>query len=412
MSKFAIETQCERELLARTRILRQQLVYVQRERATANARAALLAEHLAKLLQLTLSQVHRRAEAQELGLLEEAAAVVAALETGRPLHKLFLPPKPPAEAYTSLDEPAVRAALQALGATADFDQATLRWARSQGRILPPGLPSVDLGRMQALRTEFRQLLVEHLDAFVDVVYVPSAGKLTVYQDPHLVYLSDPVGVAAHWDIWHRAPWQEIAGTSAPAVVKALETAQGPHGYATPQTWWWIRAAKALLEAANYRAGVPLRYDIYDPLVGWPEEVQAQYERTDMEAPQPDLVTHVLPRRSQTVRLALYFEAGQRSSTFIQTQIVQRLEYGHQVGCDGVYYLAPNRNVACKIRTAVRKVRTAAQAKPTTVPAGCVAVFQISHLLDRWLPVPQMLEAGSAETGSRAQPRAYFVHGEE
>ena len=112
-----------------------------------------------------------------------------------------------------------------------------------------------------------------------------------------------------------------------------------------------------------------------------------------------------------MRLALYFEASQRSSTFIQTQMAQRLTYGHQVGCDGVYYLAPNRTVAQKIRTAVGKVRTAAQAEPTAFAPGCVAVFQISHLLERWLPVPQRLEAGSTEAGQRAQPRAFFVHGE-
>jgi hypothetical protein len=150
--------------------------------------------------------------------------------------------------------------------------------------------------------------------------------------------------------------------------------------------------KTLIERGNQSEQTPFTYTVYDPCEGpLPEGFKPRYPTGERngKGSEPDLLVVMEPLGGTTVRVVIEFERANYAPARLKTKIWKNLS--HYQDFQGIYYVAPNRPSATKIRTAIKKVAIDAEAKPDSVPPGLVAVFRGSVLQDTWLPSPAQVD---------------------
>jgi hypothetical protein len=407
-----VNDQLRFEYAAREELLRAQLAREREGRARAVQRLDLAEQLVERFMQLNFPVMHGQATAMGMDVIEEADQVLRALRTGRDLSNAFRrdtkarpsvvsgtsdetpivneenePHTPPTLSPTLSSEAAITA-LQIIGETADYDVITLRWARRLGLDNIPERKVADLVRMEELRAALEELLDEdgELAPFVKKEYVRSAGQLAIYQKQHLVYLTESLGVPEYRTRFGKEPIHERTPVGeGHAFIR-------PQTYPSDECWWWTRVLKTLIERGNQSKQCPFTYAVYDPCWGpLPPEFQHRYPAGERngKGSEPDLLVIMEPLGGTTVRVVIEFERANYAPGRLKTKIWKNLS--HYQGFQGVYYVAPNRPAAKKIRTAIKKVAADAKDKPDSVTSGLVAVFRGSVLEDAWLPSPAQVD---------------------
>jgi hypothetical protein len=426
MTKTAKE-QLRFEYEARETLLRKQLNRTTERHARCAQRLALARKIIEWFLQLNFPVLHGQAKAQGMDVFEEADKIRRHLQVGRDLAETFRRDKSttPAEQTASdatdyaglsptLTSEAAITALRILGKTADYDVATLRWARALDVPDVPALKAHDLERMQVLRDAFTDLIAgEELKPLVNKVYVETPGNLAKVQAQYLVYLTD-AGVHEYQIRFGGQPMREVA----PVSDEAREGEDVAHAFIRPQTypseecWWWTRAIKALIELGNRAEQAPFSYTVYDPVCGpFPAEFKRRYPtgRRNDKGSEPDLIVVMEPRGGTTVRVVIEVERAKYTPTRLKSKIWKNVGNYMAAGFDGVYYLAPSRPFAKKLRTAVNKVKEDAEKTPDAIPPSILAVFRGAKLVNAWLPSPSQVDRWGQTPPDRYAQMAPVFH---
>ena len=403
------------EFEARLELLRAQLAREREGRARAVQRLDLAEKIVQRFMQLNFPVMHGQATAAGMDVIEEADQVLRTLRTGRDLSHAFrrdtdiaaseasaagaeasedgedgeaqAPQAPPTLSPTLTSEAAITA-LQIIGETADYDVITLRWARRLGLDEAPERKADDLVRMEELREALEEVLdSDELAPHIRRVYVPTMGQLAIFQKQLLVYLTETDGVPEYRARFGKEPIHERTPVgNGHAFIR-------PQTYPSDECWWWTRALKTMIERGNQSQQSPFTYTVYDPCWGpLPAEFKHRYpdnKERNGEGSEPDLFVVMEPIGGTTVRVVIEFERANYTPGRLKTKIWKNLK--HYQAFQGIYYIAPNRDAAARIRTATKKVAADAKDKPGSVTPGLVVVFQGSVLEDAWLPSPAQVD---------------------
>ncbi len=419
------------EIEARMQLLRRQLGSEREKYAQCVFRLDDAEKIIERFLQLNFPVLHGQCKAAGIDLIDEATRILRGLRTGGDMERvvalmqrdgdLQLAPTSPSPAEADADRAPVTisddlgaesiAALQVLGETADFDVATLRWARQIQLPAVPALAADNLGRLEELREKFRELLAGTLAPYVELVYVPAGSSGQAYQAAHLVYLTEERGVPDYEARFGKPPVRKprAGEAGADAVELPDEGTEGcraflnPATYPTAECWWWTRATKTLIELGNRLPDNPFHATVYDPACDTlPADFLTRYppDARPGQGSAPNLIVVLEPRiGGKPVHIALTVEYANRSNPVLRSMLVNHLRDYHP-HFDGIYYLAPNRAAARRLKTALKALHADSQPQGDrppfirTLAPGLLAVFQGAALEGKWLPSPSQVDRWS------------------
>jgi len=291
-------------------------------------------------------------------------------------------PEPSAPAISTLEADVVNA-LRFLGASPDWEDGRRRWEKETGKTRETYTRAVDL-------------LVDK--KLVTLVRVPSSNRINGYYAPLLVELT-PAG---------RHEYQERMGLPATTIEDFIN-----ERYKSPEAWWQIRLTRALIQDGNSLPAT-FTYEVYDPQDPLPAEFQKRYGNSE-----PDLIVVMTPHGGKPVQLCIECERALYSSTQLKSKLLKNMTDYAQAGFDGVYYVAPDRDKARLIATAVRKLAADLLERPHVVERGFAAVFTVDDLAGHWLPSPSQInrwfqprkegEEAPAIPPEAAMPEHHFKH---
>jgi hypothetical protein len=415
------------EIEAQVQLLRRQLSSEREKFAQCMFRLDDAEKIIERLLQLNFPVLHGQCKAAGMDLIDESTRILRALRTGGEMEQVVelmrrdhtLPPTvaPRSPDGTDTAEVAVSgdldaesiAALQVLGETADFDVATLRWAQQIELPAVPARASDNLERLADLRERFRSRLEGPLAPYVEQVYVPSDRALKCYQEPTLIYLTEERGVPEYEVRFGKSPvrkplsdYDSDSASDLPAEVDRERRAFiNPATYPSPKCWWLTRVVKTLIELGNRLSDNPFHATVYDPVcdpLPAGEDFLPRYPHGNRNQPgsEPDLIVVLDPRGGEKVYIAVEVDLATRSTVVMKGKMHKNLTHyeGH---FDGIFYVAPERDIARRLRTALRAVRSDANPppdsnrQPVTTAPGLIAIFQASSLVETWLPSPAYVD---------------------
>ncbi len=413
------------ETEARMQLLRRQLGSEREKYAQCVFRLDDAEKIIERFLQLNFPVLHGQCKAAGIDLIDEATRILRGLRTGGDMERvvalmqrdgdLQLSPAPPPSAEEGTDTAPVTisddlgaesiAALQVLGETADFDVATLRWARQVKLPEVPALAADNLERLAELREKFRELLEGTLAPYVELVYVPAEKPLRYLQEPILVYLTEEQGVPEYEARFGKLPVRKPLGDydsdkapDFPAEVDVERRAFiNPATYPSPKCWWLTRAIKTLIELGNHLPDNPFHVSVYDPVcdaVPEGENFLPRYPHGNRNQPgsEPDLIVILDPRGGKRLYIAVEVELATRAAPVMKNKMRKNLS-DYEGHFDGIYYFAPDRPIARRLRTALKALRGDAEdsRRPVETAPGLIAIFRRSALEGAWLPSPPQVD---------------------
>jgi hypothetical protein len=198
-----------------------------------------------------------------------------------------------------------------------------------------------------------------------------------------------------------------------------EAAYAP--YKSPEAWWMIRAAQALITAGNdHPANARFTYTVYDPSGAPGAASAAGFERRYGHS-EPDLVAAVTSQSGgKPSTIAIECERGTYNSTRLKQKVLKNLQDYGTAGFSGCYYIANNAGTARNLAGAISKVRADLKARPDALTVrSFLALFTLETLRETWLPTPRFIDAHFFDRKQRrvnedwpvdaAKPERYFRH---
>jgi len=273
------------------------------------------------------------------------------------------PPTPTFEPSHDLSGDAVKF-LYAAGLTVIATEIKALWAQHTGKAVGT-----------ARNTVIPQLLDQGL---LRVEQIPVPRYLTGYASDTCYVLTDA----------GRAEYQRRFN----ADPITYEAAYAP--YKSPEAWWMIRAAKAMLEAGNDHPGNSrFTYTVYDPTGDADRAMAAGFQRRYGHS-EPDLIVIVTSKTGgQPSQIAVECERGMYNATRLKQKLVKNLHDYGIAGFSGCYYIVNNGDTVRYLAGAITKVRADLKARPDALTVrSFLALFTLDALKDTWLPTPHFIDA--------------------
>ena len=422
MSDFTTEAQMQ--------LLRKQLAFEREKHVLCAQRMEPATKIIEAFMQLNFPVLHGQAKATGMDLIAEAQETLRALRTNNdlsayrydteveaattPAQDLPESQKTTAAVVSSLSAEAI-AVLQILGSTADYDVATIRWARERGHLRAQEYAYADLERMVELRGAFGEMLTrEGLAEYVEQEYVPTPAQLRTYQSQYLIYLTEERGVPEYRARFGSEPVHRQTAVEDEQLPAAAYAFIRPQTYPSEECWWWTRTVKTLIELGGRWLEGPFTYQVSDPVMDRKEGSQQRYSyaaNSDQKGSEPDLIVVMHPRGGQVVRVVIEFERANYPSPRLKNKIWKNLRDYRDF--DGIYYIAPTRTAERRIQRGIRAIQAIAKQKPSSVEPGIVAVFRGMHLEKHWLPSPAQVDRWGTTPPERYNQMAlnsgYYKH---
>lgn len=198
------------------------------------------------------------------------------------------------------------------------------------------------------------------------------GSWRSYYSPQLIALTDS----------GKVEYQQRFGLL-PRTIKEFVDAS----YKSEEAWYLIRVAREVILSGGSIPGarfVPAAiWDTAEPL---PAPYQRRYRNSE-----PDLIVELTPADGTRILIAVECERSKYDPTRLKSKVLKNIRDYAEHGFDGVYYIAPNRDSAGLLKTALRKVAADLKVNPQSLERGFAALFTMDSLMGKWLPSPAMLD---------------------
>lgn len=202
--------------------------------------------------------------------------------------------------------------------------------------------------------------------------VKATGTWRSYYSPQLIALTD----------FGKTEYRQRFGLPARTIKEFVDAS-----YKSEEAWYLIRVAREVILSGGSIPGarfVPAAiWDTAEPL---PAPYQRRYGNSE-----PDLIVELTPADGTRILIAVECERSKYDPTRLKSKVLKNIRDYAEHGFDGVYYIAPNRDSAGLLKTALRKVAADLKANPQSLERGFAALFTMDSLLGKWLPSPAMLD---------------------